>query len=226
MTEVYESPKARVINAINALGRRVTIADIARDTGLPLSDASDMLNSIAHNTGGQLQVSEKGEVVYTFHPGFASDYGNKGSDASLLRGVVQVYNPAIWFELLTYATAEVDKNEDEQPSKGFLVDTFSFVFGQSNLETAYQFEQRRWRLIADVIQNYHGAVTCEQLAPYLDHMPGLEEAMLPVLARFHGHPGRLASIGADVCLRCLLPCLSTHALLVQFSEKLDYRQQE
>jgi hypothetical protein len=70
--------KAQVIKAINDLGRRVTAADVATKTGLPLHKATTELNQVASETRGHLQVSTAGDIAYTFDPGFETTYLAQG----------------------------------------------------------------------------------------------------------------------------------------------------
>jgi hypothetical protein len=70
---------------------------------------------------------------------------------------------------------------------------FSFLFGDGDPNA--DFEERRWRTIGAVIQNHGGAITAEQLVPYLDNVGkhwsmdfGNEDYMVPVLSRFNGTP--------------------------------------
>ena len=68
---------------------------------------------------------------------------------------------------------------------------FSFLFGDGDPNA--DLEDRRWRTIGTVISNNGGAVTAEQIAPYLDDLgegwdKEYEDYMLPVLARFNGQP--------------------------------------
>jgi hypothetical protein len=81
-----------------------------------------------------------------------------------------------------------------QSPLNFLEAVFSFLFGDGNPND--DLGDRRWRNIAGVIRNHGGAVTAEQLAPYLDLPPvdqqnqstHLDDHMLPILQRFKGHP--------------------------------------
>jgi hypothetical protein len=70
--------KDQVLVAISALGRRVTAADVATKTGLPLTITTKQLNTIASETGGDLQVATTGDIAYCFRPGFQSAYLAKG----------------------------------------------------------------------------------------------------------------------------------------------------
>ncbi|CAN5431388.1 hypothetical protein BH11CYA1_BH11CYA1_19590 [soil metagenome] len=66
--------KQIAIRAINQLGRRVTAADVATETGLSINDSSRLLNEIASEVGGHLEVSAQGFVAYSFSSGFQNKY--------------------------------------------------------------------------------------------------------------------------------------------------------
>jgi hypothetical protein len=73
----------------------------------------------------------------------------------------------------------------------FLEAIFSFLFGDGNPNR--DLEERRWQAIGTVIRSHQGAVTAEQIAPYLDDLgqdyaKDYEDYMLPVLTRFNGRP--------------------------------------
>lgn len=72
----------------------------------------------------------------------------------------------------------------------FLESIYSFLFGDGNPNI--NFEEKRWQIIATVIQNNNGAIIAEQLAPYLDNINIYNERdegyILPVLIRFNGYP--------------------------------------
>ncbi|NEQ48842.1 MAG: hypothetical protein F6K11_01745 [Leptolyngbya sp. SIO3F4] len=66
---------------------------------------------------------------------------------------------------------------------------FSFLFGDGDPNK--NLDERRWGAIATVIRNNQGAVTAEQLAPYLDNAKlddDLEDYIIPALSRFNGRP--------------------------------------
>ncbi|MGD1855447.1 MAG: hypothetical protein ACFB2W_14480 [Leptolyngbyaceae cyanobacterium] len=71
----------------------------------------------------------------------------------------------------------------------FLEGIYSFLFGDGDPNK--NLDERRWGAIATVIRNNRGAVTAEQLAPYLDNAnlnDDLEDYVIPALSRFNGQP--------------------------------------
>ncbi len=63
-------PNQAVMNAIEKLNFRVTVADVASQTGLALQVANREVANLASLTGGNLQVAESGEIAYKFDPNF------------------------------------------------------------------------------------------------------------------------------------------------------------
>ncbi len=59
-----------VIDAVEQLGLRVTLGDIASSTGLALEEAKQELLKLAQKAGGHLQVSRQGDIAYVFPPDF------------------------------------------------------------------------------------------------------------------------------------------------------------
>ncbi len=70
--------KEIVLKAVDSLGRRVTAADVAAKTGLPVLVAQAELNKVAAETGGHMEVATTGDVAYKFDPGFQNAYLAKG----------------------------------------------------------------------------------------------------------------------------------------------------
>ena len=69
----------------------------------------------------------------------------------------------------------------------FLNAVYSFLFGDGNPNA--NLEELRWRNIGQVIRKNRGAITAEQVAPYLENvLPYNEDHILPVLLRFNGLP--------------------------------------
>ena len=84
---------------------------------------------------------------------------------------------------------------------GFLESVFSYIFGDGNPNQGM--DEKRLQLIAQVIRQNNGAVTAEQLAPYLDDVPSLdfqtdekgrstayvdESFVLPIVTQLEGEP--------------------------------------
>lgn len=75
--------KQKVLSAVKDLKFRVTVADVAAKTGLPILVANQELNRIAAETDGHLQVSTTGDIAYSFSRGFESRYASKGLQRTL-----------------------------------------------------------------------------------------------------------------------------------------------
>lgn len=96
-----------------------------------------------------------------------------------------------WTDDPYYREKRQNTSPDERREMNFFESVFSFLFGDGNPN--FDLEKRRWKAIAKVIRNNQGAVTSEQIAPYLDNLGKgyaleYEEYMLPVLAKFDGRP--------------------------------------
>lgn len=85
MQAVQTQEKKIVIKAINELGRRVTPADVAAKTGLPILVATSELNKIAAETEGHLEVATTGDIAYRFNAGFQAAYLARGMQKALLQ---------------------------------------------------------------------------------------------------------------------------------------------
>lgn len=66
-----------IMKAVEQLGYRVTVADIAAQTGLDLNSAQQGLLVLASDAGGHLQVSQAGDIAYQFPRNFRSILRNK-----------------------------------------------------------------------------------------------------------------------------------------------------
>lgn len=251
------APNPSIMQAVEQLGYRVTVGDVATQAGLNINLAQGGLLALASDAGGHLQVSESGEIAYLFPKNFRAVLRNKflrlrlkewwekiwGVLFYLIRisfGIVLLLSIVLIFVaiamILLAASASRDSNDSEggsdshggggmvfmpnfwfgpdlfwffnpyyddrsqhrrvasRPEKrqmNFLESVFSFLFGDGNPNA--DLEERRWQEIATVIRNHRGAVTAEQIAPYLDEIgegytKEYEDYMLPVLTRFNGQP--------------------------------------
>jgi hypothetical protein len=95
---MVDKTKSTVIKAIGELGRRVTPADVATKTGLPVLVVQQELNKVAMETKGNLQVGKTGDIVYSFAPGFTNQYLATGIAAAF--GAVWTNVAAAMFYLL------------------------------------------------------------------------------------------------------------------------------
>jgi hypothetical protein len=65
------------MQAVEHLGYRVTVGDVATQAGLNVNLAQQGLLTLATDTGGHLQVAESGEIVYLFPKNFRAILRNK-----------------------------------------------------------------------------------------------------------------------------------------------------
>ncbi|BAZ45915.1 hypothetical protein NIES4102_29430 [Chondrocystis sp. NIES-4102] len=71
------TPNPQIVKSIEQLDYRVTVGDVAAQTGLELNFAQQGLLTLASEAGGHLQVAESGDVVYLFPKNFRSILRNK-----------------------------------------------------------------------------------------------------------------------------------------------------
>lgn len=69
--------RRRAMDAIDSCGGRVTIGDVASRAGLKLNEAQKALQALAADTGGFLEVSDEGDVLYVFEKGYRSKLAGK-----------------------------------------------------------------------------------------------------------------------------------------------------
>lgn len=62
--------RTQVMDAVEQLGWRVTLGDVASSTGLALPETKQALLSLAQEADGHLQVAESGEIAYVFDKAF------------------------------------------------------------------------------------------------------------------------------------------------------------
>jgi hypothetical protein len=109
----------------------------------------------------------------------------------------------------------------QKPQLNFLGAVFSFLFGEANPNA--RLEELRWRSIGQVIRKNQGAITAEQVAPYLEEaLPQSEDHILPVLVRFNGIP-EVSEIG-DIVYR--FPDTQTVAQQRKFKHLPPYLQEK
>lgn len=72
-------PDPQVMQAVEKLGYRVTVADVASQAGLDLNVAERGVLALASEANGHLQVSDAGEIAYVFPRNFRSVLRNKSA---------------------------------------------------------------------------------------------------------------------------------------------------
>nr|XP_016474414.1 PREDICTED: uncharacterized protein At5g03900, chloroplastic-like [Nicotiana tabacum] len=65
--------RKRAMDAVDSLGKRVTVGDVASKAGLQLSQAQKALQALATDTNGFLEVSDEGDVLYVFPKDYRSN---------------------------------------------------------------------------------------------------------------------------------------------------------
>ncbi len=91
-----------------------------------------------------------------------------------------------WLFQPNYQPRRQPRNSSSENEMNFLEAVFSFLFGDGDPNP--DLEAKRNATMGQVIRNHDGAVTAEQIAPYLDETDPDEDFMIPVLARFNGYP--------------------------------------
>lgn len=257
-------PNPSVMKAVEKLNYRVTIGDVAAQSGLDIKVAERDLLELASEAGGHLQVAESGDIAYLFPRNFRgvlrnkylrlriqdwwnkvwealfyiirvsfgillivsivlifvtilvilmsmnsrNDSGGRGSYGGGRGGGIfvpwywispnwfYVFRPDYYRRRSYYHQQNRRRSYNTRSSSGsesdmnFLEAVFSFLFGDGNPNA--NLEEIRWQTIGTVIRNSGGAITAEQVAPYLDDVGKdwreNEDYILPVLTRFNGRP--------------------------------------
>lgn len=65
------------MKAVDDLGRRVTVGDVASRAGLKLTQAETALQALAADSGGFLEVSDEGDVLYVLPKDYRSNLASK-----------------------------------------------------------------------------------------------------------------------------------------------------
>ncbi|HEY9601751.1 MAG TPA: hypothetical protein V6C85_09090 [Allocoleopsis sp.] len=250
------APDPKIMKAVEQLGYRATVGDIAAQAGLNINLAQQGLLALASDAGGHLQVAESGEIAYLFPKNFRSILRNKYLRLQLQEwwekiwrvlfylirisfGIILIVSIVLIFVAIAVIIVSLNsssnnnnsggsrhsggggggffvphfwfgpdifwffdpgynqrqyqrrRNSSESNAMNFLEAIFSFLFGDGNPNA--DLEERRWQEIGTVIRNSRGAVSAEQIAPYLDNIGKgyqreSEDYMLPVLSRFNGLP--------------------------------------
>src|SRR5262245_58004927 len=149
------SEKKKVTRAIGDLGRRVTAADVSTKTGLPVLVVSQALNQVASETGGHLLVSQAGDIVYSFQPGYANVYLAHGLKRILEKTIEHIFKLAYFLLRISFGVMLI-------LSFFIIVLTFFVLFfadrGQSGKrrkkEQESRFEFLNYLILQDVFQYF------------------------------------------------------------------------
>ncbi|KGF74014.1 hypothetical protein DO97_00355 [Neosynechococcus sphagnicola sy1] len=71
------TPNPAIMQAVQQLGGRVTVGDVATQAGLDINTTEQGLLALASDAGGNLQVAESGDLVYQFPSNFRAILRNK-----------------------------------------------------------------------------------------------------------------------------------------------------
>ncbi len=240
------TPNPQILRSVEQLNYRVTVGDVAAQAGLELNLAQQGLLALASDAGGHLQVSESGDIVYSFPQNFRAILRNKywqlrwqqwwekvwrvlfyiiriSFGIFLITSIILIsvaiiaivivssgdrdnennrggsyggggmFLPRFWigpdiFWLFqpNYSPRRQQRERSSENEMNFLEAVFSFLFGDGDPNP--DLEANRNATIGQVIRSHEGAVTAEQIAPYVDKTDADEDYIIPVLARFNGYP--------------------------------------
>ncbi len=82
----------QLMTAVEQLGYRVTSGDVVTHTGIQLDVARSGLLDLANQTGGHLQVTDTGEVIYVLSPDFRQILVRKSVKLQLQAGLARVWS--------------------------------------------------------------------------------------------------------------------------------------
>ncbi|MEH2022359.1 hypothetical protein [Nostoc sp.] len=71
------APSPTIMQAVEQLGYRVTVGDVATQAGLNVAEANQSLLALASDAGGHLQVADSGDMVFLFPQNFRAILRNK-----------------------------------------------------------------------------------------------------------------------------------------------------
>jgi len=78
-----DPPPESTLKAVEKLGGRVTVGDVASKAGISLDEAKKQLTVLAQLADGNLEVSNDGELVYAFDGGFRSALSSRSAKRRL-----------------------------------------------------------------------------------------------------------------------------------------------
>eukprot|EP01036_Dinobryon_divergens_P032330 gene32330-41892_t len=200
---VLYSPPEYIIDVISSQeskingGTRWTISDVSVKSGKDLNTARRDLLNLATATGAVLEVTDDGEVLYSF-PANWKRLLQQRSIARQFKTKVNEVSPLLWAAFRgTFGTALVASLVFLAVAILVVQNTcYSYLFGDD--DPNLDFDVKLDKLIAAVIVSNNGVVVAEQLAPFLRDPPVYKVAaddanvreswVLPVVLKFDGKP--------------------------------------
>lgn len=86
------SPNSAIMQSIEKLNYRVTVGDVATQSGLDVKIVQQELLQLANDTNGHLQVAETGDIAYLFSPNFRTILRNKYWQLRLKKWLEKTWN--------------------------------------------------------------------------------------------------------------------------------------
>ncbi|EOY08246.1 Iron-sulfur cluster biosynthesis family protein isoform 1 [Theobroma cacao] len=212
--------RKRTMEAVDALGGRVTIGDVSSKAGLNLNQAQKALQALASDTNGFLEVSDEGDVLYVFPKDYRAKLAAKSLrirfepwvdkakaaleylvrvsfGTALIASIVLVYTT-----IIALITSRSD--EDNRGRRGRSYDTgFTFYFSPTDLFwywDPYYYRRRRLRTDDDEKMNFIESVFSFVFGDG-DPNQGIEEERWKLIGQY------IASNGGVVAAEELAPYL-------------------
>jgi hypothetical protein len=92
----------QLMTAVEQLGYRVTSGDVATHTGIHLEAARSGLLALAERTGGHLQVTDTGEVIYVLSPDFRQVLLRKSIDLQVRAWLDRIWKVVFYLVKISF----------------------------------------------------------------------------------------------------------------------------
>lgn len=106
-TNLPGNVRKQVQEAIQALGGRVTVGDVAARAGVRVSEAESALNALAADCNASIQVSDAGDALYAFPSDFVSIIKNRSLWLELAPLIAKFNQTAGWLARVSFGAALV-----------------------------------------------------------------------------------------------------------------------
>ncbi|NJK62690.1 MAG: hypothetical protein HC921_08425 [Synechococcaceae cyanobacterium SM2_3_1] len=94
--------RTQVMEAVETLGYRVTLGDVAASTGLALPEARRELLTLAQEGEGHLQVSGRGDISYSFSPEFRQILNRKQRQSRWAQIRRKIWNACLYLFRISF----------------------------------------------------------------------------------------------------------------------------